>query len=150
MTSQTTDQQLGDIIAAIRGFTTQVLTKSDFLQLWALPEGMSRNELPEYFTQSGVQAPHEVCPPPPVCPQESTLPQTQYFAVPDDLYVYRDDDLAAVSPPAQGYDYGLASSVSPLPPASPQSAEERSDVYSSEDDKADESSVFATLHWLRR
>ena len=102
---------------------------------------MSWNELPEYFTQSGVQAPHEVCPPPPVCPQESTLPQTQYFAVPDDLYVYRDDDLAAVSPPAQGYDYGLASSVSPLPPTSPQSAEELFDVYSSEEDEAEEFSV---------
>ena len=63
VTSQTIDQQLDDVIAAIRGFTTQVLAKSDFLHLMALPEGMSRNELPD-FTESSAQAPvHEVCPP---------------------------------------------------------------------------------------
>ena len=70
VTSQTTDQQLDDVIAAIRGFTTQVLAKSDFLHLMALPEGMSRNELPD-FTESSAQAPvTEVCPPLPVCPQD--------------------------------------------------------------------------------
>ena len=139
VTSQTTDQQLDDAIAAIRGFTTQVLARADFQHLRALPDEFSRNELPEYFTQSGVQAPvHEVCPPPPVCPQESTLPQAQYFAIPDDLNVYRDDAPAADSPPAQGCGFGLASNVSPLAPASPQPAEERSEVYSSDEAEAEE------------
>ena len=139
---QTIDQQLDDVIAAIRGFTTQALARSDFQHLLALTADMSWNGLPEYFTQSSAQAPVlEVSPPLPVCPQAAALHQTQYFAVPDDLYVYRDDDLATDSPPAQGCGYGLASSVSPLPSASPQSAEERSDEYSSEDDEAEESSV---------
>jgi hypothetical protein len=75
------------------------------------------------------------------------LPQTQYFAVPDDLYVYRADDMTAESPPTQGCSsgYGLARNVSPLAPASPYPAEERSDVYSSEDDEAEESSVSEGL-----
>ena len=94
---------------------------------------------PPDFTQSNVQAPvPEVCPPLPVCTQASTLPQTQYFAVPDDLYVYREEDLAADPPPAQEYGYGLASSASPPPSVALQSAEEGSEVFSSDDDEADE------------
>ena len=90
-------------------------------------------------TQSNVQAPVlEVCPPLPVCTQASILPHTQYFAVPDDLYVYRDEDLAADPPPAQEYGYELASSASPPPYVAPQSPEERSEGFSSDDDDADE------------
>ena len=142
MTSPAIDQQLDDVAAAIRGFATQALAKSDFQHLLDSPDEMSRLELPNYPTQGSAQAPVlEVCPPLPVCPQESTLPQTQYFAVPDDLYVYRNDAPAADSPPAQGCGSGLASNVSPLAPASPQSAEERSEVYSSDEDEAEESPV---------
>ena len=102
VTSPTIDQQLEDVVDAIRGFTTQVLAKSDFQHLLASPDEFSRLELPNHPTQDSAQAPVlEVRPPLPVYTQEPTLPQTQFFAVPDDLYVYRDDDLAADSPPAQ-------------------------------------------------
>ena len=84
-TPQTNDQQLDDVIAAIRGFATQVLAKADFQHLMASPDGLSRLELPTFPTQSNVQPPVlSVCSPLPVCTQESTVPQTQYFAVPDD------------------------------------------------------------------
>ena len=120
VTSQTIDQQLDDVIAAIRGFTTQAPARSDFQHLMALPTDGSWNELPKLSTQSSVQAPVlEVRPPLPVCPPAAGLHQTQYFAVSDDVYCYKGEDLAADSPPAQGYGYGLASSVSPLPLASP-------------------------------
>ena len=84
-TPQTSDQQLDDVIAAIRGFATQVLAKADFQHLMASPDEMSRLALPTFPTQSSVQPPVlAVCSPLPVCTQESTVPQTQYFAVPDD------------------------------------------------------------------
>ena len=84
-TPQTSDQQLDDVIAAIRGFATQVLAKADFQHLMASPDGLSQLELPTFPTQSNVQPPVlSVCSPLPVCTQESTVPQTQYFAVPDD------------------------------------------------------------------
>lgn len=87
-TPQTSDQQLDDVIAAIRGFATQVLTKADFQHLMASPDEMSRLELPTFPTQSSVQPPVlAVCSPLPVCTQESTGPQTQYFAAPDDEFL---------------------------------------------------------------
>ena len=87
-TPQTSDQQLDDVIAAIRGFATQVLAKADFQHLMASPDEMSRLELPTFPTQSSVQPPVlAVCSPLPVCTQESTVPQTQYFAVPDDEFL---------------------------------------------------------------
>ena len=89
VTSPTIDQQLEDVVDAIRGFTTQVLAKSDFQHLLASPDEFSRLELPDYPTQDSAQAP-------------------------------------------------VASSVSPLAPASPQPAEERSEVYSSDEDEAEE------------
>ena len=92
VTSPTIDQQLEDVVDAIRGFTTQVLAKSDFQHLLASPDEFSSLELPDYPTQDSAQAP-------------------------------------------------VASSVSPLAPASPQPAEERSEVYSSDEDEAEESPV---------
>ena len=87
-TPQTIDQQLDDVIAAIRGFATQVLAKADFQHLMASPDEMSRLALPTFPTQSSVQPPvPAVCSPLPVCTQESTVPQTQYFAVPDDEFL---------------------------------------------------------------
>ena len=89
VTSPTIDQQLEDVVDAIRGFTTQVLAKSDFQHLLASPDEFSSLELPDYPTQDSAQAP-------------------------------------------------VTSSVSPLAPASPQPAEERSEVYSSDEDEAEE------------
>ena len=92
VTTPAIDQQLEDVVDTIRGFTTQVLAKSDFQHLLASPDEFSRLELPDYPTQDSAQAP-------------------------------------------------VASSVSPLAPASPQPAEERSEVYSSDEDEAEESPV---------
>ena len=87
-TPQTSDQQLDDVIAAIRGFATQVLTKADFQNLMASPDEMSLRELPTFLTQSSVQPPVlAVCSPLSVCTQESTGPQTQYVDVPDDEFL---------------------------------------------------------------
>ena len=87
-TPQTSDQQLDDVIAAIRGFATQVLAKADFQHLMASPDEMSRLALPTFPTQSSVQPPVlAICSPLPVCTQESTVPQTEYFAVPDDEFL---------------------------------------------------------------
>ena len=87
-TPQTSDQQLDDVIAAIRGFATQVLAKADFQHLMASPDEMSRLALPTFPTQSSVQPPVlAVCSPLPVCTQESTVPQTQYLTVPDDEFL---------------------------------------------------------------
>ena len=87
-TPQTSDQQLDDVIAAIRGFATQVLAKADFQHLMASPDEMSRLGLPTFPTQSSVQPPVlAVCSPLPVCTQESTVPQTQYLTVPDDEFL---------------------------------------------------------------
>ena len=92
VTTPAIDQQLEDVVDTIRGFTTQVLAKSDFQHLLASPDEFSSLELPDYPTQDSAQAP-------------------------------------------------VASSVSPLAPASPQPAEERSEVYSSDEDEAEESPV---------
>ena len=92
VTTPAIDQQLEDVVDAIRGFTTQVLAKSDFQHLLASPDEFSSLELPDYPTQDSAQAP-------------------------------------------------VTSSVSPLAPASPQPAEERSEVYSSDEDEAEESPV---------
>ena len=92
VTSPTNDQQLDDVVEAIRGFTTQVLAQSDFQHLLASPDEFSWLELPNYPTQGSAQAP-------------------------------------------------VASSVSPLAPAPPQPAEERSEVYSSDADEVEESPV---------
>jgi hypothetical protein len=68
-TSHTSDQQLDDVVAAIREFKAQAIareeatktgqkcptTNLDFQHLLASPDELSRNELPEYFTQSSVQ-----------------------------------------------------------------------------------------------
>jgi hypothetical protein len=73
-TPQTIDQQLDDVIAAIRGFATQVLAKADFQHLMASPDEMSRLALPTFPTQSSVQPPVlAICSPLPVCTQESTV-----------------------------------------------------------------------------
>ena len=152
ITSQTSDQQLDDAVAAIREFRAQALAtaeaertglmgptiKSDFQHLLSTPDEMSRNELPEYFTRGNVPAP-EVRSSPPVCPQfaEERLHRTQYFAVPDDVYFCINcEDLAAAPLSAQGYGNGLASTVSALPSLPPQSDEELSETSSSENDEA--------------
>ena len=62
VTFQTINQQLDDVVAAIRGFATQVLAKADFQHLMASPDEMSRLALPTFPTQSSVQPPVlEVC-----------------------------------------------------------------------------------------
>ena len=53
--SPTIDQQLEDVVDAIRGFTTQVLAKSDFQHLLASPDEFSRLELPNYPSQDSAQ-----------------------------------------------------------------------------------------------
>ena len=74
VTSQTICQQLDDVIAAIRGFATQVLTTADLQHLMASPDEMSRLELPTFPTQSSVQAPVlEACSPLPVCTQDEVF-----------------------------------------------------------------------------
>ena len=144
---QTSDQQLDDVAAAIREFRAQAeakeagytgpSTKLDFQHLLALPDGESRDELPEYFTQSGAQTSAlEVGSPFYVCPQAAGLYQPQYWAVPDDMYFYKCEDSAADLFPAQGCGYGLASHVSALPSLSSQSDEESSEFSSSENDEA--------------
>ena len=85
-TSQTSDQQLDDVVAVIREFKAQALataaareaghegptTKSDFQHLLALTAEMSLNELPEYFTQGSVQTSVlEARPLPSVSPQSA-------------------------------------------------------------------------------
>jgi hypothetical protein len=85
-TSQTRDQQLDEVVATIREFRAQALataeatkagregppTKLDFRHLLALPDEMSRNELPAYFTQSSAQTSvREVSSPLPVSPQSA-------------------------------------------------------------------------------
>jgi hypothetical protein len=109
-TSQTSDLQLDDAVAAIQEFVQE-------REAQALAK--------EAATKAG----------------QNGLHRTHYFAVPDDVYFYQCEDLAADPLPAQGYGYGLASNVSSLPSVSPQSAEERSETYSSEDDEAEDSSV---------
>jgi hypothetical protein len=85
-TSQTSDQQLDDVVAVIREFKAQALataaareaghegptTKSDFQHLLALTADMSLNELPEYFTPGSVQTSVlEARPLPSVSPQSA-------------------------------------------------------------------------------
>jgi hypothetical protein len=69
LTAETNDQQLDDVVAAIREFRAQALARaeaieagrtgptiqSDFQHLLASPDERSRSELPEYFTQGSVQ-----------------------------------------------------------------------------------------------
>ena len=84
LTPQSSDQQLDDVVAVIRAFRAHALataaakeaghtvptTKSDFQHLCASPDHMSRDELPEYFTQGIVQPSIlEVCSLLSVCPQ---------------------------------------------------------------------------------
>ena len=89
VTSQTTCQQLDDVIAAIRGFATQVLAKADFQHLMTSPDEMTRLELPTFPTQSGVQAPVlEVCSPLSVCTQHEVFSSD----------VDEDDELLPVCP----------------------------------------------------
>ena len=57
VTSPTNDQQLDDVVEAIRGFTTQVVAQSDFQHLLASPDEFSWLELPNYPTQGSAQAP---------------------------------------------------------------------------------------------
>ena len=52
VTTPAIDQQLEDVVDTIRGFTTQVLAKSDFQHLLASPDEFSRLELPDYPTQA--------------------------------------------------------------------------------------------------
>jgi hypothetical protein len=156
ITSQTSDQQLDDVVAAIREFRAQALataeaTKAghqgpsntlDFQHLLAVLDGASRDDLPEYFIQSSAQTSAlEVGSPFYVSPQAAGLYQPHYCAVPDDMYFYNCEDSAASSCPAQGCGYGLASYASALPSLSSQSDEERSEssvrplyISDSEDD----------------
>jgi hypothetical protein len=155
ITSQTSDRQLDDVVAAIREFRAQALAtaaatkaghqgpsnKLDFQHLLASPDGDSRDDLPKCFTQSSVQTSAlEVGSPFYVSPQAAGLYQPHYCAVPDDMYFYKCEDSAVNSCPAQGCGYGLASYVSALPSLSAQSDEERSESSSSEAD-GDEDSV---------
>jgi hypothetical protein len=161
ITSQTSDQQLDDVVAAIREFRAQALAttdatkaghqgpfnKLDFQHLIASPDADSRDELPEYFTQSSAQTSAlEVGSPFYVSPQAAGLYQPHYCAVPDDMYFYKCEDSAAKSCPAQGCGHGLASYVTALPSLSSQSDEERSESSSSETD-GDEDSVAPVCRW---
>ena len=105
-TSQTSDQQLDDVVAVIRAFRAHALataaakeaghtvptTKSDFQHLCASPDEMSRNELPEYFIQSSVQISVQERDAQALAKEAATkagpngLHRTHYFAVPDDVY----------------------------------------------------------------
>ena len=161
ITSQTSDQQLDDVVAAIREFRAQALAaaaatkaghqgpanKLDFQHLLASPDGDSRDDLPKCFTQSSVQTSAlEVGSPFYVSPQAAGLYQPHYCAVPDDMYFYKCEDPAADSFPAQGCGDGLASYASALPSLSSQSDEERSESSSSEED-GDEDSVAPVCRW---
>jgi hypothetical protein len=156
ITSQTSDRQLDDVVAAIREFRAQALAtaaatkaghqgpanKLDFQHLLASPDEMSRNELPEYFIKTSAQTSAlEVGPPFYVSPQVAGSYQPHYCAVPDDMYFYKCEDSAANPFPAQGCGYGLASYVSALPSLSSQSDEERSEPSSSEEDEDEDSFV---------
>ena len=74
-------------------------------------------------------------------PHALSASQILYFAVPDDVYRYKCEALAADSPPAQGCGFGLFSEVSSLSSVLMQSADERLETCSSEDEEAEDFAV---------